>query len=306
MAGNNFTAVDLSQVAAPAVVESLDFEVILAAILADYASRMAATATPFTALVESDPAYKMAEVCAYRELLVRQRVNEAALATMLPYAQGADLDVRAAGYDVVRLLIEAGNPDAIPPTADVYESDDDLRRRCLLALESYTTAGSVGSYVFHALSADGDVADAAVANPPITPGTVNVAVLSRTGNGTPPQATLDAVTAALTPDEVRPLCDNVVVQPAVIVPYQVTATLDLYPGTGQAQVMAAAQAAVTAFVASMEKLGLDITRSALTAALHQAGVYRVNLTAPANDVVVAWNQCANCTAINVTQGVNNE
>jgi phage-related baseplate assembly protein len=303
---NNFTAVDLSQLPAPSVVEALDFEVLLAAILADYLARMAATGLPFTALVESDPAYKMAEVCAYRELLMRQRVNEAALATMLPYAVGADLDNIAARYDVQRLLIELGNADAIPPTPDVYEPDGDLRRRCLLALESYTTAGSVGSYVFHALSADGDVADAAVASPPITPGTVNVAVLSRTGTGAAPAGTITAVVNALSPDDVRPLCDTVVVNSAAIVNYAITATLDMYAGAGQAQVLATAIAAVTIWAANMRLLGLDITRSALTAQLHQAGVYRVNLTAPAADVVIDWNQCANCTAINVTQGAINE
>lgn len=306
MPNNNFTAVDLSQLPPPAVIQALDFEVILAEVLADYAARMATTGQPFTALVESDPAYKMAEVCAYRELLVRQRVNDAALAVMLPYAVGADLDVIAARYDVMRLLIELGNPDAIPPTADVYESDDDLRRRCLLALESYTTAGSIGSYIFHALSASGDAADAAVASPPIIPGTVNVAILSRTGTGAAPAGTLTAVEDALTPDEVRPLCDSVVVESAVIVNYAIEASLDMYAGAGQAQALAAAIAAVTAFTVKMKRLGLDITRSALTAALHQAGVYKVNLTAPAADVVIQWNQAAHCTAIDVTQGANNE
>lgn len=233
MAQNNFTAVDLSQMPPPSVVETLDFEVILASILADYTARMQATGQPFTALVESDPAYKMAESCAFRELVLRQRVNDGAIATMLPYATGDDLDIIAARYDVTRLLIQAEDTTTVPPTPAVYEPDDDLRRRCLLALESYTTAGSVGSYVFHALSADGDVKDADVANPPIVPGTVNVAVLSRTGDGTAPSTLLDTVSAALTPDEVRPVCDNVVVSTAQIINYTVVASLVLYSASGK-------------------------------------------------------------------------
>lgn len=68
MAGG-FTAVDLSQLPAPSVVETLDFETILQAMLDDLLARD----PDFSALVESDPAYKILEVAAYRELLLRQR-----------------------------------------------------------------------------------------------------------------------------------------------------------------------------------------------------------------------------------------
>ena len=78
MAGS-FTAVDLSRLVAPTVVETLDFETIFAAMLADLQARDSA----FSALVESDPAYKILEVAAYRELLIRQRVNDAGRAVML-------------------------------------------------------------------------------------------------------------------------------------------------------------------------------------------------------------------------------
>ena len=88
-----FTVVNLSQLPAPNVVESLDFETILAEMIADLQGRD----PTFTALVESDPAYKILEVCAYRELLMRQRVNESAKAIMLAYATGADLDQLGAG-----------------------------------------------------------------------------------------------------------------------------------------------------------------------------------------------------------------
>lgn len=301
MAGG-FSAVDLSRLAPPDVVEALDFETIFAAMLADLQARD----STFSALVESDPAYKILEVAAYRELLIRQRVNDGARAVMLAYATGADLDQIGANYNVDRLLISAGDPNAIPPTADVYEADADFRRRIQLSLEGYTTAGSVGAYIFHALSADGDVKDASVANPPITPGTVNVAVLSRTGDGTAPGGTLTAVTAALNAEEVRPLCDTVVVASAAIVNYAITATLTLYAGTGAAQVMAAAQAAAEAYAARMAALGLDITRSGIFAALHQPGVMNVSLASPSSDIVIAWNQASHCTGITLTNGGTGE
>lgn len=96
---SSFTAIDLSQLPAPSVVEPLDYEQILGAMLADLKTRDPS----FTALVESDPAYKILEVAAYRELLIRQRVNDAGRSVMLAYAHGSDLDHLGALMGVVRL-----------------------------------------------------------------------------------------------------------------------------------------------------------------------------------------------------------
>ena len=85
---SSFTAIDLSNIPAPEVVETLDFSAILAAMVADLQARDPA----FTALVESDPAWKILEVAAYRELLLRQRINDASRAVMLAFATGADLE----------------------------------------------------------------------------------------------------------------------------------------------------------------------------------------------------------------------
>lgn len=299
---STFTTVDLSQLPPPNVVELLDYETILSAMIADLIAR----APSFTALVESDPAFKILEVAAFRETIIRQRVNDAARGIMLAYASGADLDQLGANFGVARLLLSAGDSTVTPIIPPVYEADDDFRRRIQLSFEGYTTAGSIGSYAYHALSADADVLDVGIASPPITPGTVNIAVLSRTGNGAAPAATLANVAAALNADEVRPLCDTVAVDSAQIINYTVTATLDMLPGAGQQQVLLAAQAALAQLIADSQNLGRDITRSALTAALHQYGVYRVNISAPAADVVIAWNQAAYCTASSVTIGVTNE
>lgn len=297
-----YTQVNLSQLQPPDVIEALDFEAIFAAMLADLQARDPI----FSALVESDPAYKILEVAAYREMLLRQRINDAAKSVMLALATGADLDQIAANYNVQRLVIDAGDPMAVPPVPPTYESDADFRNRILLSLEGYTTAGSVGAYQFHALSADADVKDVAVASPPLVPGQVNVAILSRTGNGTASAGLVTAVNTALSADTVRPLCDTVIVSSANIVNYTITASLTMYPGAGQEAVLSAAQAAAQAYAADMHSIGRDITRSGLFAALHQPGVQNVSLTEPASDVVIAWNQAAWCTAIDVTLGGTGE
>ena len=295
MAGS-FTAVDLSQLAAPDVVETLDYEVILAAMVADLQARDPA----FTALVESDPAYKILEVAAYRETIIRQRVNDGAKAVMLAYAGGADLDQIAANYNVERLVLDEGNPDAIPPVAPTLESDTDLRRRVQLSFEGFSTAGPVGAYVFHALGADPDVLDVSVASP--APGDVVVSVLSRDGDGTASAELIAAVGAVLSSDTVRPLTDNVTVQSATIVNYSVTAVLTVLPGPDGSVVLTQAQAALDAYIAETRRLGRDVTRSGIFAALHQPGVQNVTLTAPAADVVIADDEASFCTATNVTVG----
>ena len=252
----------------------------------------------FTALVESDPGYKILEVCAYRELLLRARINDACYAVMLAYAMGTDLDQIGANLGVVRLLIDEGDPDAIPPVDPTYESDDDFRRRIQLSFEGYTTAGSEGSYVFHGLGADGDVKDIAAVSP--TPGNVTVYVLARSGDGTAGSALLAKVSSALNAEQVRPLTDHVTVQSATITSYAITAELVMVPGPDAEVVRAAALAAAQKYAEATAKIGYDVTLSGIYAALHQPGVQRVNLTAPAANIVLGDGQASHCTGITLT------
>ena len=289
-----FTQVDLSQLRAPGVVETLDYELILAEMIADLQARD----PTFTALVESDPAFKVLEVAAYRELLLRQRVNDAAKAVMLAFAEDEDLDQIGANYSVQRLVIDVGDAGAIPPVPPTYESDADFRARIQLSPEGYTTAGSEGSYVFHGLGADGDVRDVAAVSP--TPGNVTVYVLSRTGDGEASAPLLAAVTAALNAERIRPMTDNVTVQSASIVDYTVEAELVLYPGPDSAVVLAAAQAAIEAYTESVHRIGYDVSLSGVYQALHQPGVQSVVLTEPSANIVISDGQAPYCTGITLT------
>jgi len=295
---SGYSAIDLSLLPVPDVVETLDYEVILAAMKADLAARAPDLAAVLA--LESEPLVKLLEVCAYREVLIRARVNDAAQAVTLARATGTDLDNLAALFGVARLVINPGDPPAVPPVAPTLESDADLRRRAQLALEGFSTAGPEGAYVFHALSADADVLDVSATSP--SAGDVLVTVLSRTGSGTAPAPLLATVQAALNADDVRPLCDNVVVQSAAIVSYAITATLYFYPGPDSAVVMAAAQAAATAYAAAQHRIGRDVTISGLHAALHQPGVQRVVLTSPSAALTIGSAQASWCTAITLING----
>lgn len=288
--------IDLSLLPAPAVIETLDYEAILTALKADLSARDPTLEAVLE--LESEPLTKLLEVCAYRETLLRQRVNDAAHAVMVAYATGTDLDQIGANYGVLRLVIIPADPLANPPVVEVLESDTAYRARIVLSLEGYTNAGSVGAYQFHGLSASGQVKGIGVYS--TVPGQVDIAVLSHTGTGAAAQTLRDTVAAALNAEAVRPLCDTVVVRSATIVEYTITAALTIYPGAASDPILSAAQSATAAYVAAQHALGRDITRSGLFACLHQPGVQNVTLTAPAADLVIAWDAAGWCTATTIT------
>lgn len=291
-----FAAIDLSRVPAPQVVETLDVEQILAEMLTDLLARH----PEFTALLESDPAMKLLEVAAYRELLLRQRVNEAAKAVMLPYAVGDDLANLGALFGVERLITDPGDPAAVPPVPPTYESDSEFRYRIQLSLEGLSTAGPEGAYIYHSLSASGEVLDASAISP--TPGEVLVTVLSRIGNGVASPELLATVYAAINAESVRPLTDYVQVQSAAITQYAIEATLYFYAGPDREVVLANANTAAIAYAAAQHRLGRDVTLSGIYAALHQPGVQRVELASPAVSIVVGRQGATFCTGITLHDG----
>ncbi|EBS2583826.1 baseplate assembly protein [Salmonella enterica subsp. enterica serovar Newport] len=179
-----------------------------------------------------------------------------------------------------------------------------LRQRIPAAFEGLSVAGPTGAYEFHARSADGRVADASATSP--VPAEVVLTVLSREGDGTAVKDLLDVVEKALNSESVRPVADRLTVRSAEIIPYRVEATIFLYPGPEAEPVMAAAKASLQKYIASQTRLGRDIRRSAIYAALHVEGVQRVELTSPLEDVVLDKTQAASCTEWSVTNGGTDE
>jgi len=295
---SSFTAVDLSRLPMPDVIEPIDYEAVLAALRADLQARL----PTFDAWLESDPIVKLLEVTAYREMLLRQQFNDRARSVMLAYALGADLDHLGALFGVKRRLLDPGDPAKQQPAR--YESDTDFRRRITLAPERFSVAGPEGAYIYHALGAHADVRDASVASP--APGHVQVHVLSRHGDGQADLALLAAVNTALTADHVRPLTDYVTVASAQIIPYTIEANIYTYAGPDASVVLAQSQQRVQAYVAAHHRLGRDVTRSALFAALHSEGVQRVLLHQPESDLLLDRHHAAYCTGITLNHAGTDE
>ncbi|KGD83531.1 baseplate assembly protein [Pantoea stewartii subsp. indologenes] len=298
--------IDLSQLPAPEVIEVPDFETLLAErkenLIALYPSEQQGAMRSVLAL-ESDPLVKCLQENVYREILLRQRINEAAQAVMVAYALGTDLDQLAANNNVKRLTITPANPDAVPPVAAVMESDDDLRLRVPGAFEGLSVAGPTAAYEFYAKSADGRVSDVSATSP--APAEVLITVLSRDNSGAATADLLNAVNVALNAEEVRPVADRVTVQAAAIFDYQVKAKLHLFDGVAAGPCLEAAQAAMNAYLTDQKKLGRSVRRESYGAVLRVAGVDWVEITEPAQDIILNRTQAGNCTAVAVTVASDN-
>lgn len=300
-------SIDLSLLPAPHVVEMLDFEILLAErknALINACPEEIKGIIKNTLALESEPLTKLLQENVYRELLLRQWVNEAALASMVAFARGADLDQLAANNNVKRLILTPGNDNAIPPEPPIYESDSDLRVRIPAAFEGLSVAGPMGSYAYHARSADGQVADASVISP--QPAEVTVSILAREGNGTASADLLEKVNKALNDADVRPVADRVMVQSAKIINYTIDAVLYLYPAPEYEPILHAAQEKIAKYTTEQHRLGRHIVLSAIYAALHVPGVQRVALKAPKQDMVLDKTQASFCTEITIRRGDDHE
>lgn len=288
-----FTAIDLSRLPAPDILRVIDAEATLAGILAAIAAVSPELAESLA--FESDPHVKLSQVLAYALEERSAEWNDQVKGMLLAYSRGTDLDGIAAALGTARLTVVPADPDAIPPVPAVVEGDDALRRRAQLSLEALSVAGPEGAYIAHALGADGRVKDASVASP--SPGVVVLTILSRLGDGRPAGDLLPAVAAAL--EDARPVTDHLTVRAADVVNYAVSAAIEVPNGPTAAPIVAAARAAAAAYAARQHGLGRDVARSALFAALHQAGVERVRLEAPAADIVVPADAAPWCLGIDL-------
>ncbi len=298
-----FTPTDLAQLPDPDVVEQIDYEQILAERKA-YAVSLWPTEqqakVAATLAVESEPLTKLLQENAYREMLLRQRVNEASLANMLAKAKGKDLEQLAANVNVERLVVTPGNSAAVPPIVAVMESDDSLRERAQMAWEGLSTAGPRNSYILHARSADGRVADATAESP--APAVVVVTVQGLTGDGSVDQALLSVVRQYLSDDDRRPVADRLTVQSATVLPYEVDAVIYLATTGPEAEpIREAAQARLVTFISQRRRLGVEIFESAIHAALHVEGVRKVVLN-NWTDITPSEAEAAYCTGYTVSVG----
>ncbi len=166
----------------PNIIEPLNFEEIFSRMKEELVCRD----ETFSALVESDPAIKILEVAAWRELLLRERINEAVKSNLLKFATGEDLDNLAEFYGVER---------------QKEDDDERFRKKVKAKIVGSSTCGSKEYYRYQALSADSRVKDALVESP--VAGSVQISILS-TQTGIVSEELLEIVKKQVTRDDINP------------------------------------------------------------------------------------------------------
>jgi phage-related baseplate assembly protein len=231
----------------------------------------------FTALVESDPAMKVLEVAVWRELLLRQRINEAVKSNLLKFAMGEDLDNLAEFYGVER---------------QKEEDDERFRKRIKAKIVGWSTGGN---YRYHALSADRRVKDALVESK--LPGSVQISILS-TGlstNGIASEELLDIVRKRVTRDDIRVLTDTITVVGCNIIEVDIHSRISIK----RPDIIETVKKQFIEKFETTKRLGWKVTKSWIIANLFVEGVENVELIEPREDVVVLGNECAFLKSLNV-------
>lgn len=278
---------DLQTLPAPQVVQVLSFEAILAETKADLAERLRPHLPSVDDILalESEPLVKLMEAFAYRELLFRARVNDAARAHLLAFAQGSDLDQLAALFGVVRM---AG------------EDDERLRARLQRRIAALGAQGTREHYEFHAMTASPLVVAAQASQP--APGTVLVMLHVR--DQAQAKAARSAVAAALNADAARTLGVQLEVQVArprtINIVARISRTASA-PANLLEQLLARLQAAFD----RLATLSGSVARSFVTTTLHVDGVHAVEFLqddAPANITPLAVGEFAALGTVQLIDG----
>ena len=164
-------------------------------------------------------------------------------------------------------------------------SDEEFYELMRASMDGYSCAGAKGGYIYFAKQVSTEIADV-IANSP-TPGVVKLYVLMKNGELATKEVKAK-VLEACNADEVRPLTDQVSVEDAETVSYNVKFTYYTQTGNGKstADIQTAVDAAVSQYNSwQCAKLGRDINPSRLINMLMQTGIKRVDLTAPAFTVL---------------------
>lgn len=314
-------------------------------------------------LLESDNYKALLETLAYRELLLRARINGAVKSMLLPFASGSDLDSVVAVYGIERLkgakpyarvefsLTIPNDNDVIIPKGVILgnnnakkailkddciirsgelkatgvvqlneeiktskekceliqtplpflvkakqlgdfmggsdvESDDALRKRAILSLHRFSTAGAKKAYEFHTFSASSKVLETSIING--GPGVVEIYIKSSDES----EETLKDVREYLNDEKRRPLTDTIKVYNATKRVVTIRAEVELIDLNFMNELNSKVKSAK-----SILDLGQDLNISYIYDRLHvgDLGVYRVNLKEPLNDIKINHNEFISIT-----------
>lgn len=181
------------------------------------------------------------------------------------------------------------------------ETDEAFYKRMRESMESFSTAGPMGAYIYHAKTASSQVADVSAIS--TERGIVDVRVLLKDGE-LPNKEVLKEVEAALSADKTRPLTDLVTVSAPEVVSFDIELTYFIPKlGTNSAAIIEKdVDEAIREYTKwQTEKMGRDINPSYLISLLMKTGIKRVDIASP-KYTLVDGNKVAVLQKTNVING----
>lgn len=276
------------------VLEKLDVEIILATRMARLKQLWAKYDPPAAAQydveqLEFDPIKINQEVCSYFELLLRDRVNQAARSITLAYAIGTDLDAIASRY-----------PGGVPRLEG--ESDDRYRRRIWLSPNTLSPHGTAEAYEFWALTALPSLRDVTAIRSVMHdyyPTILITCLKEPPAEPKPTDEELVYIRSYIQSLSRQGLTDVISVNPPKIREIEYRIHVWLYPGTLQVPTMDKIVLNIANLVNDQYWLGHDHSHTAIHAACRLTGVHHVEIIEPAEDVFVALDWLVKVSKVTV-------
>jgi phage-related baseplate assembly protein len=277
------------------VLEKLDVETILADRMARLKQLWASYDPPVAAQydvenLEFDPIKINQEVCSYFELMLRDRVNQAARSITLAYAIGTDLDAIASRY-----------PGGVPRLPG--ESDDRYRRRIWLSPNTLSPHGTSEAYEFWAMTALPALRDVTAIRSVMYdyyPTILITCLMELPASPTPSDEQLMRVRSYIQSLSRMGLTDVISVNPPKIKDINYNVGVWLYPGAIPEQALGKINDNLHQLVNDQYWLGHDHSLMAINAACNLSGVHHVNIIEPVTDVFVPLDWVIRVNSITVT------
>jgi phage-related baseplate assembly protein len=240
--------------------------------------------------LEFDPIKINQEACTFFELLLRDRVNQAARSVTLAYAIGTDLDAIATRY-----------PGGVPRLPN--ESDDRYRRRIWLSPNTLSPFGTAEAYEFWALTALPELRDVTairVVMHDYYPTILITCLMDLPAEPAPSDEQLIGIRAYIGSLSRQGLTDVISVNPPKVMHINYNVGVWLYPGALGDQTLAKIRTSLEKLVVDQYWLGHDHSLMAIHAACSTTGVHHVDILEPVKDVFVPMDWVVVVDSITVT------
>jgi phage-related baseplate assembly protein len=284
---SRFSVIDLDQLQRMAVLETINVEKIVEDRMARFVALWKERDPPAGAIydtqgLEFDPIVICQEMAAYFELMLRDRVNQAARAVTLAFATGTDLDAIASRY-----------PGGVPRQDG--ESDERYRRRVWLSPNALSPHGTPESYAFFALTADPSIRDATAVTIEGT-GKVMVTILPEE-TFYPETSQLLAIRAYVLDAHRKGLTDELHVMAPVVIETRYVIDVWLFPGPDEGVLLAELREGLDELLEKQRWLGYDHTHTAIHGVFDRGGVHSAEIIEPAQDIQVTQRGVVRVTEI---------